>query len=126
LLITSNIAACSAKRIGFHQVMMLAYWPSRARLGGDRCLHGHRIGAELGTLRLEVVLAHPEVVEAELFRQHALLDLVPHDPLIAGVHIGQRAGRQHHARRRTLQRQVRCTIVKEANFEHDCPPVRPA
>ncbi len=92
--------------------------PDTVGLGRHGGLDHHRVGAELGALGLEVVLAQPEVVEAELVGQDALPHLVAHDPLVARVHIRERAGWQDHVGRGSLQRQVGRAVVEDPYFKH--------
>src|SRR6516164_6775973 len=96
-----------------------------ARARGDRRFRQQRIGAELGTFGLKMVLGHEEIVEAELVSQNSLAYL-PDQPALAGfVNLGEVAVVDSDARRGSHDWKIRCAVVEYAYFDHDSSVERP-
>ena len=114
------MATCSAKRIGWCHVMMFAAWPRRMRcvLAAIAISLKSGFGLNSAPSGLEVVLRLEPVVEAEPVGEDALPHLVHDDALVRGVDVGERAVVHDHAVRRADGRQIRGTVVKDANLDH--------
>ncbi len=87
-------------------------------LRGDRHLGEQRIGAHLGTFRLEMVLREPERLEPQLLGQDALADLVHQGLLRGGVYLGERAVVHRDPILGDDHRKARRAIVEYTDLEH--------
>ena len=96
--------------------------PLRPRRDGR--LGQQRIGVMLRPLRLEVVLGHEEVVEAQPVRQDPLADLVHRLTLGRGVAILQTLRADPDAVLRQEGLPVRCPVMEHAQFKHASIPSR--
>jgi len=90
--------------------------PYLARAAGDGSLGEQRIGAELGSFRLEVMFRHEEVVEAEPIGENALAHLIHYRALTALVHLGRVPSIEHDAVGRPRDREFTRTVVKNTYF----------
>ncbi len=89
---------------------------------GDGGLGEQRIRAELRALRLEVVLGHEEVVEAEPIGEDALAHLVDEHSLVRFVDLGEVPVVDDDPALGSHAGKVASAVVKDADLEHAWPP----